>query len=273
MLRKIVRRARRVSQVIALGVRLSQLGAGPLARVRVFSTTVSLGARRILRRPSGRLRTLRLRSPGGPRTVVVGDYGELEVMRDIVLDEEYALTGLEPRTIVDLGANVGMASAWFRGRYPEARIVAVEPDPDTFAKLERNLAGDDAVTLVNAAVAGEAGEVELFQPSGYSISSSLSASRDDQGASSARVRACTLDELWTELGLERVDLLKLDVEGAELEVLEGFTRIDSVGAIVGEAHPKLLEGRVDAFFDRLAAFDVERISETPDGISFIARRR
>lgn len=260
-------------QVVALGLRLSRLGAGPLARVKVFATTVTLGARRILKRPSGRVRTLRLRRPGGMRTVAVGDYGELEVMRDIVLDEEYALDGLDPRTIVDLGANIGTASAWFRDRYPNARIVAVEPDPQTFTKLERNLAGDRAVTLVNAAVTDETGEVELFHPPGYSIASSLNAARDDAGASSTRVRACTLDELWTELGLDRVDLLKLDVEGAELDVLAGFTRLDLVGAIIGEAHPDLLEGRVDEFFEHLSAFEVARVSETADGISFVARRR
>ena len=120
-------------------------------------------------------------------------------MRDIVLDEEYAVPGIDPETILDLGANIGIASAWFRGRYPAARIVAVEPDPDTFAKLERNLGGDDAVTLVQAAVAGESGEVDLFRPDGYSIASSVSDARAE-GGSRTRVRACTIDELCAEHG-------------------------------------------------------------------------
>ena len=184
--------------------------------MKLFAVAVVLGARWILRRPSSRLWALELSWFGGPRALVVSDYGELQVMRDIVLDEEYAVPGIDPETILDLGANIGVASAWFRARYPAARIVAVEPDPDTFAKLERNLGGDDAVTLVQAAVAGEPGEVDLFRPDGYSIASSLKDARAE-GGSRTRVRACSIDELCEEHALAPLDLLKLDVEGAELE--------------------------------------------------------
>ena len=152
--------------VLELARRLSRIGASPLARIKLYAVAVALGARWILRRPSSHLWELELSWFGGRCTFAVSDYGELQVMRDIVLDEEYAVSGIDPETVLDLGANIGIASAWFRGRYPAARIVAVEPDPDTFAKLERNLGGDDAVTLVQAAVAGESGEVDLFRPDG-----------------------------------------------------------------------------------------------------------
>ncbi len=257
--------------MLRLALRLSRLGANPLARVKLFAVAVSLGARWILQRPSGHLWKLQLRVSGGPWSFVVSDYGELQVMRDILLDEEYAVPGLEPRTIVDLGANIGVATAWFRARYPNARIVAVEPDPASFAKLERNLGDDPAVTLVHAAVARESGEVLLFRPPGYSVASSLSDAQSDAGAST-QVRACTLDELCADQGLEQLDLLKLDVEGAELDALEGLSRLDNVETMVGEAHPLLLERGVDAFFERLQGFDVERVSESADAISFIARR-
>ena len=272
MLDKVKRRAVRLRGVLSVARRLSALGTGPLARVRIFTTAVALGLRWILRRPSGRLHRLRVSAPGGPRTLVVSDYGELQVMRDIVLDEEYAVEGAEPRTVLDLGANIGLASAWFRERYPDARVIAVEPDPATFSKLERNLGGDDGVTLVNLAVSSTSGEVALFRPAGYSVGSSLRASGGSQ-AGAARIRACTLDELWAELGLEGLDLLKLDVEGAELDVLDGFSHLGSVRAIVGEAHPPLLDGRVEELFERLEAFDVDRVSESPESISFTARRR
>jgi FkbM family methyltransferase len=262
-----------VTGVITLARRVSSLGAGPAARVKLFVVALALGARWILRRPSSRLWTLELDWFGNRRMFVVSDYGELQVMRDIVLEQEYALPVADPRTILDLGANIGLASAWFRAHYPAARIVAVEPDPDTFAKLERNLGGDEAITLVQAAVGRESGELELYRPAGYSIASSVSGSHAD-GGSSTRVRACTIDELCAEHGLEGLDLLKLDVEGAELDAIEGFGRLDSAGTIIGEVHRRqLLEQGVETFFERLGAFDVERLAESPETIGFIARRR
>jgi FkbM family methyltransferase len=270
MLEKLTNRMRRVSGVLTLARRLSSLGATPLARVKLYAVALSLGARWILRRPSNRLWELDLNWFGRRRKFVVSDYGELQVMRDIVLDEEYALPDIAPETILDLGANIGLASAWFLAHYPAARIVAVEPDPDTFAKLERNLGADDAVTLVQVAVGRESGELELFRPAGYSVASSVSEVHADAG-SSVRVRACTIDELLAEHGLGQLDLLKLDVEGAELEALDGCSRLDNVGTIIGEVHRQLLEGDIDTFFERLSAFEVERISESPEAIAFIAR--
>ena len=256
--------------VLRLARRLSALAPTVRGRLRLFVLTLELGARWILSRPSSRLRQIRLRWLEGPRTFAVSDFGELQVLRDIALDEEYAVAGVEPATILDLGANIGIGAAWFRGRYPQAHIVAVEPDPDSFAKLERNLGSDPNVTLVNAAVGRESGEVTLFRPAGYSIASSVSNARP--GGEAVRVRACTIDELCSEHGLERLDLVKLDVEGAELDALEGFGRLDAVGTMVGEVHPPLLDREPEAFFERLQGFDVERLSESPESITFVARR-
>jgi hypothetical protein len=65
--------------------------------------------------------------------------------------------------------------------------------------------------------------------------------------------------------------LKLDVEGAELEAIEGVRQLDNVDTITGEVHLDLLEAGVDAFFERLTAFEVERLSESDHAIGFVAR--
>lgn len=269
-MKKLVSRARRVQSVLRTAWRLSRIGAGLRARVKIFAAAVALGARWILRRPSSRLWELRV-AMGGPFTFFASDYGELQVMRDIVLDDEYDVAGIEPRTILDLGANIGVAAAWFRSRYPNARIVAVEPDPGTFAKLERSLGDDDAVTLVNAAVAARSGETTIFRAQGYSVASSLREAGADT-ATPVRVRACTLDELCAEHQLTGIDLLKLDVEGAELEALQGLSRPEIVGTMVGEVHPPLLDGGPETFFAQLRAFEVDRLSESPESIAFVANR-
>lgn len=260
-----------MAQVIALGARLARLGPGAGAKGRLFYVTVLLGARRILKKPGQDWHELRLRLGSTEPTVAVSDYGELEVMRDILLDEEYGVEEIPaPDVILDVGANIGLAALYFRARFPDAEIVAVEPDPQTFAKLERNVGGDPRIRAVNAAAAGESGELVLFQPAGYSIASSLKRSGDAEHDSHVRVRAETLDNLCAELGLDRIGLVKLDVEGAELEAMRGFGRRDAVAVMIGEAHPELLGDQIDEFFSLLSGFEVRRLSESHDAISFLA---
>ena len=261
-----------MTQVLALAARLSRLGPGPRSKAKILYVTVLLGVRRILGRPGQRWHTLRLRVADSQPHVAVSDYGELQVMRDILLDEDYALPDVRaPRLILDVGANIGLAALYFRGQYPDAAIVAIEPDPDTFAKLERNVGGDPRIRPVNAAAAAEPGELLLFRPPGYSIASSLK--RGDMNDDAyARVRAETLDGLCAELDVAGIDLVKLDVEGAELEALRGFSRLKDVRMMIGEAHPELLGDELDEFFRLFAGFDVRRLSESDDAIAFLATR-
>ncbi len=115
----------------------------------------------------------------------------------------------EPR-IIDCGANIGVSVAYFKRLYPGARIVAFEPDPDIFATLSANisaLALED-IELHQAAVSVDVGPVR-FRPDGAD-GGRLSASGEGLSVNSVRLGS------WLE---EPIDLLKLDIEGAEVEVL------------------------------------------------------
>src|SRR5687767_2297600 len=66
------------------------------------------------------------------------------------------------KTIVDIGAHVGCATRLFKSRYPTARIIAFEPNPSSFAILERNLEGTSDVELVRAGLSDSNGKACLF---------------------------------------------------------------------------------------------------------------
>src|ERR1035438_1153468 len=83
------------------------------------------------------------------------DSSDLDVFNQIFVQQEYAplyaMTAV--RLVIDCGANVGYSSACFLSQYPNCHVVAVEPDPDNFAMLRRNLlAYGSRVTLVQAGV-------------------------------------------------------------------------------------------------------------------------
>lgn len=142
--------------------------------------------------------------------------------------QEYAFTSTSKTPfIIDLGGNIGMATLYFKSLFPGAVIHSFEPSPATFCLLETNVR-DNAltdVTLHNAAVASEEGELEFFtDPTrGASMVASLRPERSVQWADPSaaergkvKVKAMRLSSL-----LDRdVDFLKMDIEGAEQQVLE-----------------------------------------------------
>ncbi|HEX9935463.1 MAG TPA: FkbM family methyltransferase [Longimicrobium sp.] len=131
--------------------------------------------------------------------------------------------------VVDCGANVGMAALFFRLRFPRARIVAVEPHPRAFRLLEENTRGDAAIERIEAAVSEDGAPTRLFAPPGDEASLMSSLLPELAGGEGVEVAGVRLSALLARLG-GRVDLLKLDIEGAEYGALRDCHR---AGALAG----------------------------------------
>lgn len=154
---------------------------------------------------------------------------------DIFVEQSLAFETNEPAPrILDCGANVGLASLFYKRRYPMARITAFEADPAMAALLTLNLRANGAadVEVVSAAVWTEAGDIS-FCADGADAGSILS---PDSSPSHASVRVPSI-RLADRLASERIDLLKLDIEGAETAVLADCAdALDNVNAILLEVH-------------------------------------
>jgi FkbM family methyltransferase len=201
----------------------------------------------------------------------VWEASELEVLRNVFVEEEYRIPLAEPvRTVVDLGSHVGVSVLWFHALYPDAAIVAVEPHPATFRRLERNVGRLDRVRLVNVAVGDSNGSRPLFS-SGESWAASLR--KQPQLGHVDEVTCRRLDDLLEELGIGAVDLLKLDIEGAEHEVLSTFDGLARVRTVICEYHRELnpvdafaFMGALEGFVPMLSRGDSER------HLTLVARR-
>jgi FkbM family methyltransferase len=153
------------------------------------------------------------------------------------------------RTIVDLGANTGLVSAYFLSHYPTAHVLAVEPDPANFSLCQINLAqyGTRAET-VNAAVWSCNGQVQVKRLGEYYSSQTKPA--DD--SSEIVVPAYDMQTLLATHNIEAIDLLKIDIEGAETELFKPPTAwLDTVKSIVIELHGEQCRR---AFFDALTGY-------------------
>jgi FkbM family methyltransferase len=131
------------------------------------------------------------------------------------------------RTILDVGAHSGLFSAFAAERAPAARVVAVDADPIATPVIARNLAPHGNATILSLAVGAKPGTADFYRNSLSTQTSSLlrSAVRPFASESSIEVlpvTVTTLDELWrNELDCVPIDVLKVDVQGAEGAVLAG----------------------------------------------------
>ncbi len=247
---------------------LVRLAPDPPAQMRLASViALVLGGRRLGR--SARARGVRLRVNGASVRFTVAGLGDLLALREVFSARDYEVELAEPPArIVDLGANIGAASVFFATRWPDARVLALEPDPDTFERLVRNTAPFAGVSAERLAVAGAPGELRV-RPSAWG--DSLTSSTLSGAGEGRPVPAVTLDEIVEHCG-GRIDLLKFDIEGMELEMLRAAKRLDAVDTIVGELHEEMMGAPAGEVARLLSAHNVA-IEPLPGGQKLLLARR
>ena len=137
------------------------------------------------------------------------------------------------RVIVDLGANIGLTALSLKARYPQARVVCVEPHPENASLLRHNLQclGDSA-TIMEAAVSNTTGAIQLALATEH-----YNASTVRTEAKTVTVSALTMEEIMRHADISTIDILKMDIEGAELLILEGRPAwLQKVHLLLAELH-------------------------------------
>jgi len=145
---------------------------------------------------------------------------------DILADLRRYLVGPTVRTILDIGANEGQSLLQFRETFPEAVIHSFEPSPEAFEILKKAAAKVPDVQIYDYGFADRSGVQDLHISLHSCLNSILSSGKEYawpsaplDGRVSARFQ--TLDWFLSEAGIELVDILKIDVQGAEMLVLKG----------------------------------------------------
>lgn len=150
------------------------------------------------------------------------------------------LAGRRVQTVFDVGANLGQSAKFYRSIFPAATVHSFEPSADTHAALSAACAGDPQIRTWQLAISDGAGTREFFINADHTTSSLLAAAEGIHnpdlreklaGVGSVEVKCETLDSFCRQQAIGEIDLLKLDIQGAELQALQGGAELFRAGRV------------------------------------------
>lgn len=238
----------RATITIDLGMRRFIKRLGALRAENPITVTSGLLLDQLLRRS----RPTRLRIAGHP-LVIRSSSPDLGVALSCLGGEFRSLGDAWPRDtpglIVDAGGNIGTAAIALAGLFPQATVVSVEPSEENFAILTHNVAGNPRIHAERAALVADESIREItLRDRGSSVGFTVVA--DPRGArpdSGVTVPATGLRTLLAKHGHERIMILKMDIEGAELGFFEDPSWLDLVDVLMIELHDKITPGCTEGF--------------------------
>jgi FkbM family methyltransferase len=159
----------------------------------------------------------------------------------------------EPASIIDAGANVGYSSVYFANRFPNTRILAIEPEVANCDMFAMNCAAYPHIQLLRAGLWWKETNLRISNPSATSwMFQVCEAEKGTPGA----IQATTVPALMSQLAGQRVDLLKIDIEGSEKEVFENSSDewLGRVRTLAVETHDRFKPGSRDAVLNAISRY-------------------
>lgn len=172
-----------------------------------------------------------------------------EVFNQIFIRNEYSHPFLpeNANVIIDAGANVGYSVLFFNKLYPNATIIALEPDPSNFEVLKKNCSHLNNVILLNAALWKNCSDLELkfTADNGNKLGSWAVRTVESKNKTiTTTTKAFDIPTLIERYSIKSIDICKIDIEGAEKEVFENTNAAwyYNIELFILETHPKFAPG-------------------------------
>lgn len=180
--------------------------------------------------------------------IIVPVRGITAIFKELFMEDAYQFPLLKKHLpsnpkIIDIGANVGYFELFMFSKFPESEVYAYEPMPANFEMLKKHkgMNANKIFNIYQAAVSSEVGEMELFFDDANILTPVASLKKNFEGRSdesSLKVNTTTLTDIINDNHLKRVDLLKMDCEGAEYDILYNTepTVFSNIKMIAMETH-------------------------------------
>lgn len=206
---------------------------------------------------------LNIKFKGLRETIFLRTYkGDIEIFYEIFYKRIYSLpsTKGDIKSIIDLGANIGLSALYFKALYPNAHIICVEPGKDNYAMLLKNVGVNKTngrIMAVNAAIQGSDGMVS-FEDGKMHFNGKVTQSglKDTVATSMA-----TLFHFYQ---IEKAQLVKIDIEGSEEEIFSANVDwLETVDNIIIEMHSEIIRDKCQEVLNK-NGFTLKQIFTDPD---------
>lgn len=169
---------------------------------------------------------------------------------------EKILPHYNPGFIIDAGANIGLSAMYFSKKYPAAKVIAIEPEKSNYDILLSNI-GDNypKAASENKALWFKNTKLSLFDPN---VDKYAFKFQESQG--SEMVDTITIPEIMNKYNIERIGILKMDIEGAEKEIFSNdCSWLQQVDILIIELHDFSTRGCSRAFYSRMLNYDFSQL--------------
>jgi FkbM family methyltransferase len=201
-----------------------------LSRLMGFSNAIKFELAWSLKQPQVQVKLPQYPTPFEIRR----NESDYSVFSTIFLDRELdEFLPPSPQLIIDGGANVGYSTAYYANRYPQAKIIAIEPSSENCRRIRQHCAAFENVTSIEGGLWNESGFLHIANPEDPAWA--YRCELVDRPAADT-FPAFTMAQVIASSGKARCDLLKLDIEGAEEQLFTSGDWVDRVDAVLVEVH-------------------------------------
>ncbi|MBA5248022.1 MAG: FkbM family methyltransferase [Gammaproteobacteria bacterium] len=200
------------------------------------------------------------------------DTSDVNVFAEIFLFQDYNFKlPITPKTIVDAGANVGYGSLWFHKRYPLAQIIAIEPEHSNYQLLLGNTSKYSNIQTLEKGLWHKKAKLKIINKEGskYGFITEEVNAENEKGD----IETCNINELlgiFNNFGLDTIDVLKIDIEGAEKEVFSGNRGwLSKTKVVIIELHDETRSGCKEVFINAMNEFGFSLLIERGENIVYV----
>jgi FkbM family methyltransferase len=190
---------------------------------------------------------------------------DLEVFKQIFTYKDYDIDyKIKPKIIIDGGANVGYSSIFFARKFKNAKIFAIEPEESNFEVLKENTKKYKNIIPIKKGLWPTKGYLKIIDngQEKYGFITKIVKKNEKYD-----VEVITINDLMKKYNITKIDILKLDIEGAEKELFEENydNWLDKTEILIIELHEKMKRGCEKAFYSAIKKYDLD-IQESGENI-------
>jgi FkbM family methyltransferase len=171
------------------------------------------------------------------------------VFRSIFLFGEFKLpVKIDAKLIIDAGAYTGLSALYYASKYPNAKVITIEPETSNFEVLKKNTENIKNISRIQAGLWNKEAFLKIVDREtgnwGFTVKEVSESEKYD-------IQATTLDVILRNSGFSKIDILKIDIEGSEKELFSGNYEswLSKVNILVVELHDRIKDGCTQALSD------------------------